>query len=123
MGKPRADFCENSGMDARDARLVFCTCPDAATAQALARLLVERRLAACVNLLPQMQSLYRWQGQVEQAEEVQLLAKTTADRLEALSAAILQHHPYELPEILALSPNAGLPAYLDWIRAQTREDT
>ena len=47
----------------------------------------------------------------------------TADRLEALSAAILQHHPYELPEILALSPNAGLPAYLDWIRAQTREDT
>ncbi len=123
MGKPRADFCENSGMDARDARLVFCTCPDAATAQALARLLVERRLAACVNLLPPMQSLYRWQGQVEQAEEVQLLAKTTADRLEALSAAILQHHPYELPEILALSPNAGLPAYLDWIRAQTREDT
>ena len=76
-----------------------------------------------VNLLPPMQSLYRWQGQVEQAEEVQLLAKTTADRLEALSAAILQHHPYELPEILALSPNAGLPAYLDWIRAQTREDT
>ncbi len=123
MGKPRADFCENSGMDARDARLVFCTCPDAATAQALARLLVERRLAACVNLLPPMQSVYRWQGQVEQAEEVQLLAKTTADRLEALSAAILQHHPYELPEILALSPNAGLPAYLDWIRAQTREDT
>ncbi len=106
-----------------DARLVFCTCPDAATAQALARLLVERRLAACVNLLPPMQSVYRWQGQVEQSEEIQLLAKTTADRLEALTAAILRHHPYELPEILALSPSAGLPAYLDWIRAETREDT
>ncbi|KQO00190.1 MULTISPECIES: divalent-cation tolerance protein CutA [Stenotrophomonas] len=110
-------------MDARDARLVFCTCPDAATAQALARLLVERRLAACVNLLPPMQSVYRWQGQVEQAEEFQLLIKTTAGRLEALTAALLQHHPYELPEILAVSPSAGLPAYLDWIRAQTREDT
>ncbi|MBN8799666.1 MAG: divalent-cation tolerance protein CutA [Stenotrophomonas nitritireducens] len=110
-------------MDARDARLVFCTFPDAATAQALARLLVERRLAACVNLLPPMQSVYRWQGQVEQAEELQLLIKTTADRLEALTAALLQHHPYELPEILAVSPSAGLPAYLDWIRAQTREDT
>lgn len=120
MGKPPFDFCENSGMDAR---LVFCTCPDAATAQALARLLVERRLAACVNLLPPMQSVYRWQGQVEQAEEFQLLIKTTADRLEALTAALLQHHPYELPEILAVSPSAGLPAYLDWIRAQTREDT
>lgn len=123
MGKSLFDFCENSGMDARDARLVFCTCPDAATAQALARLLVERRLAACVNLLPPMQSVYRWQGQVEQAEEFQLLIKTTADRLEALTAALLQHHPYELPEILAVSPSAGLPAYLDWIRAQTREDT
>ncbi len=123
MGKPPFDFCENSGMDARDARLVFCTCPDATTAQALARLLVERRLAACVNLLPPMQSVYRWQGQVEQAEEFQLLIKTTADRLEALTAALLQHHPYELPEILAVSPSAGLPAYLDWIRAQTREDT
>ena len=123
MGKRLADFCENSGMDAHDARLVFCTCPDTATAQALARLLVERRLAACVNLSPPMQSVYRWQGQVEQADEVQLLAKTTADRLEALTAAILQQHPYELPEILALSPSAGLPAYLDWIRAQTREDT
>ncbi|MGE4458426.1 divalent-cation tolerance protein CutA [Stenotrophomonas acidaminiphila] len=109
-------------MPRMDARLVFCTCPDAATAQALARLLVEQRLAACVNLLPHIQSVYRWQERVEQAEEVQLLIKTTADRLDALTAALLQHHPYELPEILAVSPSAGLPAYLDWIRAQTRED-
>ena len=106
-----------------DTRLVFCTCPDTTTAQMLAHQMVELRLAACVNLLPPMQSVYRWQGQVEQAEEVQLLAKTCADRLEALTAAIVQLHPYELPEILALTPSAGLPAYLDWIRAETREDT
>ena len=105
-----------------DATLVFCTCPDAATAQTLARQLVEQRLAACVNLLPPMRSVYRWQGRVEEDEEIQLLIKTSADRLDALSVAIRQLHPYELPEILAISTSAGLPAYLDWIRAQTRED-
>lgn len=106
-----------------DVRLVFCTCPDTVTAQSLARHLLEQRLAACVNLLPPMQSVYRWQGQIEQAQEVQLLIKTCAERLDALSAAIVQQHPYELPEILVVSPDAGLPAYLDWIRAQTREET
>ena len=106
-----------------DVRLVFCTCPDSKTAQALAHHLVERRLAACVNLLPAMRSVYRWQGQIEQAEEIQLVIKTCVDRLDALSAAIRLHHPYELPEIVAISPSAGLPAYLDWIRAQTREET
>jgi periplasmic divalent cation tolerance protein len=122
VGKEPADFCENPVMDAHDARLVFCTCPDTPTAQSLARHLVERKLAACVNLLPPMQSVYRWQGRVEQAEEVQLLVKTCADRLDALTAAITHLHPYEVPEILALTPSAGLPAYLDWIRAQTREE-
>ncbi len=106
-----------------DVRLVFCTCPDSDSAQVLAHLLVERRLAACVNLLPPMRSVYRWQGQVEQAQEVQLLIKTCADRLDALTSAIQQEHPYELPEIIAISPSAGLPAYLEWIRAQTREET
>ncbi|WP_449467849.1 divalent-cation tolerance protein CutA [Stenotrophomonas humi] len=106
-----------------DVRLVFCTYPDLDGAQALAHLLVERRLAACVNLLPPMRSVYRWQGQIEQAQEVQLLIKTCADRLEALTIAIQQEHPYELPEIIAISPSAGLPAYLEWIRVQTREET
>ena len=106
-----------------DVRLVFCTCPDEQTAQALAQTLVEQRLSACVNLLPAMRSVYRWQEQIEQAEEVQLIIKTCADRLDALSAAIRRQHPYELPEIVAISPSAGLPAYLDWIRAQTREET
>lgn len=106
-----------------DVRLVFCTCPDHPSAHALAHHLVAQRLAACVNLLPPMQSVYRWQEQIEQTEEVQLLIKTCADRMEALRTAILERHPYELPEIIAISPSDGLPPYLDWIRAQTREET
>ena len=83
---------------------------------------MERKLAACVNLLPPMQSVYRWQGRVEQAEEVQLLVKTCVDRLDALTAAITHLHPYEVPEILALTPSACLPVYLDWIRGETCEE-
>ena len=108
--------------EADDLLLLLCTCADDAEAEKIARLLVTQNLAACVQLAP-IRSIYRWQGQVEQGEEVQLLAKTCADRLDALTAAIVQLHPYELPEILALTPSAGLPAYLDWIRAETREDT
>lgn len=106
-----------------DVRLVFCTCPDSESAQSLATALVTRRLAACVNLLPAIQSVYRWEGRVEQASELQLLIKTTTDRIDAVTALIQQEHPYDLPEILAIAPSAGLPAYLDWIRAETREDT
>lgn len=101
-------------------RLVYCTCPDAATAQRIADAVVGERLAACVNLLPGVTSVYRWQGKVEQANEVLLLIKTTADRLEALSARVRELHPYELPEVIAVEVRAGLPAYLDWVAAQTR---
>jgi periplasmic divalent cation tolerance protein len=99
--------------------LILSTCPDADTAQRLARALVDERLAACVSVLPGMVSTYRWQGQVEQASEVQLLAKTPADRRDALMARLAELHPYELPEILAVE-TAGLPAYLDWVAAETR---
>lgn len=102
--------------------LILSTCPDADTAQRLARTLVEERLAACVSLLPGVVSTYRWQGQVERADEVQLLAKTTADRRDALMARLAELHPHELPEILAVETAAGLPAYLDWIAAETRAD-
>ena len=102
--------------------LILSTCPDADTAQRLARTLVEERLAACVSLLPGVVSTYRWQGQVEQATEVQLLAKTTADQRDALMARLAELHPYELPEILAVETAAGLPAYLDWVTAETRTD-
>jgi len=102
--------------------LILSACPDADTAQRLARTLVEERLAACVSLLPGAVSTYRWQGQVEQAAEVQLLAKTSADRRDALMARLAELHPYELPEILAVETAAGLPAYLDWVMAETRAD-
>ena len=102
--------------------LILSTCPDADTAQRLARILVEERLAACVSLLPGAVSTYRWQGRVEQATEVQLLAKTPADRRDALMARLAELHPYDLPEIRAVETAAGLPAYLDWVTAETRTD-
>lgn len=102
--------------------LILSTCPDADTAQRLARILVKERLAACVSLLPGAVSTYRWQGRMEQATEVQLLAKTPADRRDALMARLAELHPYELPEILAVETAAGLPAYLDWVTAETRTD-
>jgi len=98
--------------------MVLCTCPDSTVANAIAQHLVSNRLAACVKLLPQVQSVYRWQGQVEHACEVQLLIKTCAAHLSALYAAISQRHPYEVPEIVAIEIASGLPAYLEWMQAQ-----
>ncbi|MFC3716615.1 divalent-cation tolerance protein CutA [Luteimonas soli] len=98
--------------------LAFCTCPDAATASRIADALVGERLAACVSVLPGVQSVYRWQGGIERADEVQLLAKTTATRMPALAERIVALHPYELPEVVAVEAAAGLPAYLEWISAQ-----
>jgi periplasmic divalent cation tolerance protein len=97
----------------------LCTCPDAASAARIADALVGERLAACVNVLPGLQSVYRWQGQVERASEVLLLIKTTRARLEALSARLVELHPYELPEVLAVDIAGGLPAYLAWIEHAT----
>lgn len=102
-------------------RIVFCTCPDTASAERIADALVGERLAACVNLLPAVTSVYRWQGKVERASEIQLLIKTTADRLEALGVRVAELHPYELPELIAVEARAGLPAYLGWVAAQTRD--
>ena len=102
--------------------LLFTTCPDVASAERIAHALVEERLAACVTRLPGAQSTYRWEGEVTTDAEVQLLAKTTAGRLEAALRRVVELHPYELPECVAVEARSGLPAYLDWIRAQTREE-
>ncbi|MDQ7989066.1 MAG: divalent-cation tolerance protein CutA [Candidatus Dactylopiibacterium sp.] len=99
--------------------LVLCQAPDADTAARLARLLVERRLAACVNQLAACRSVYRWEGRIEAADEVPLLIKTTQARYAALEATLRAEHPYELPEIIALPLTAGLPDYLDWIGRET----
>lgn len=94
---------------------MLCTVPDLATGEALGRHLVEAGLAACVNLIPGMTSIYRWQGKLQQDAEALLIIKTRRDRFAALSAAVRERHPYELPEIIAVPLSAGLPAYLDWI--------
>lgn len=98
--------------------LVFTNMPDAASADLLAERVVTGRLAACVNVLSPCRSVYRWQGAVEHAEEVPLLIKTTAERYPALAAMIRSAHPYELPEILAIPVDQGLPDYLSWVAAQ-----
>ena len=102
------------------ALLCFCTCPDAATAERIAQTLVDERLAACVNVLPGLRSVYRWQGAVERTDEVLLLVKTGRERLEALTARVNALHPYELPELVAVEVAGGLGAYLDWVSEQTR---
>ena len=96
--------------------IVLTTLGADADAASLARTLVDERLAACVNVLPAMTSIYRWHGQVEQAREQQVVIKTTAARLPALEARLRQLHPYELPEFVVLSPASGSAAYLAWVR-------
>lgn len=100
--------------------LVLSNLPDKAAARNLARQLVEEGHAACVNVLEPCESVYRWKGAVEQAQEVPVLIKTTATGYAALEAAICRHHPYELPEIIAVPLSRGLPAYLEWVAAETR---
>lgn len=102
------------------ALLVITNCPDQACAETLATALVELRLAACVNILAPCRSVYRWQGAVESAAEVPLLIKTSGERYAALEAEIRARHPYELPEIVALPIDRGLPAYLRWLADETR---
>jgi periplasmic divalent cation tolerance protein len=97
-----------------------CTCPDRASAERLAEALVADQLAACVQVLPGVRSIYRWQGAIERSDEVLLLIKTTHERLDALADRIRALHSYELPELLAVEAVGGLPAYLDWVAAETR---
>lgn len=97
--------------------LCLTTCPDTETAAKLAEALVGERLAACVNRLPGVLSTYRWQGQVNTAGEELLLIKTTAACFDALRARLLELHPYELPELIALPIEHGHAAYLDWVRS------
>jgi periplasmic divalent cation tolerance protein len=104
----------------------FCTCPDTTTAPAIADVLVGERLAACVNVLPGLRSVYRWQGAIERADEALLLIKTVQAQLPALQARMAALHPYELPELVAVEVAGGLAAYLDWIAessADGRADT
>ena len=99
--------------------LVLTQMPDRGSAQALARALLEARLAACVSVGAPVESLYHWHGRIETADEVTVAIKTVAGRYAELEAAIRARHPYELPEIVAVSITHGLAPYLDWIAAET----
>ena len=90
-------------------------------AVAVARVLVEERLAACVNVLPPMTSIYRWEGAVQQETEEQVVIKTSTDRLAALETRLRQLHPYELPEFLVITADAGAEAYLKWVGSATHD--
>jgi periplasmic divalent cation tolerance protein len=99
--------------------VVLTNLPDRASAEKLADQLVDGRLAACVNILAPCRSVYRWKGEVQHDEEHPVLIKTTREAYPGLEAAIRAHHPYELPEIVAVPVERGLPGYLDWVAAET----
>src|SRR6185437_1773372 len=99
--------------------VALSTCPDAETAAKIARVLVEERLAACVNRLPGVLSTYRWQDKIHEDAEVLLVIKTTRERFDALRGRLVELHPYEVPELVALEIAEGLPAYLDWLARET----
>jgi periplasmic divalent cation tolerance protein len=107
-------------MKAADTCLVITNLPDRDSAARLAHELVEKRLAACVNILSPCRSVYRWKGKTEDAEEFPVLIKTTGGRYAELEAAIRARHPYELPEIIVVRLTGGLPAYLEWVESETR---
>lgn len=101
---------------AADARVVLVTVPDAEVGVRLARSLLERELVACVNLIPGVRSLYRWQGEVQDDAEVLLVIKTRTDVLDDVREAVVAEHPYEVPEFIALPIVAGHEPYLEWIQ-------
>ena len=98
-------------------QLIFCTCPDAVTADQLARALITEKLAACVNIVPGVISVYEWQGQIETAQEHLLLIKSHQDRFATIESTLKNLHPYQLPEIIAVSIENGSVDYLKWINS------
>jgi len=99
---------------AKDVLVVLVTCPPD-KAQGIADALVEERVAACVNVVPSLHSVYRYKGEVHHENEAMLLVKTSRDRFEALKQAVLKHHPYELPEVIAVPVERGHTPYLEWV--------
>jgi periplasmic divalent cation tolerance protein len=99
--------------------LILTNVPDVAIAEKLAHVLIEDRAAACVNVLAACRSIYSWQGRVETVDEIPLLIKTTATNYPLVEAIVRAHHPYDVPELIAVPITYGLPAYLDWVAKET----
>ena len=104
-----------------EAMLVITNFPNIETAQQSAQELVELKLAACVNLFNPVQSIYSWQGKIEQAEEVSLHIKTTKNNLTKIETIIIKNHPYEVPEIIALKIESGYAPYMQWIAQESSQ--
>ncbi|MEM7413321.1 MAG: divalent-cation tolerance protein CutA [Myxococcota bacterium] len=102
-----------------DARVVLVTAPDLEVARQLARTLVSEARIACANVVPGLESIYRWEGEVQVDAEVLLILKTTAAQVDAVAARVKDLHPYELPEVIALPIEGGSAGYLDWIRTES----
>jgi periplasmic divalent cation tolerance protein len=108
--------------DAARVLAVLSTAPDASTASRIAEALVGERLAACVNVVEGVSSIYRWKGGVQRDREVLMVVKTTSDAVERLRSLLVELHPYEVPEVLALPVADGHPPYLDWVRGEVGPD-
>ena len=107
-------------MESSEHRVILCTCPSADDATRLARAVVGEQLAACVNILAGVRSIYRWKGEICDDAEFLLVIKTATDRVEALRERLVTLHPYECPEVIALPIVAGHTPYLDWLIEETR---
>lgn len=101
--------------------IVFSTCPDETVARDLGRRLVESGRAACVNVIPGLRSIYRWQDRIEEDEEAMMMIKTVEERVDEITAWLAQEHPYAVPEVVGLPVLAGLPGYLQWVADATGE--
>jgi periplasmic divalent cation tolerance protein len=99
--------------------MVWTTVPDDDVARRLARELVEARLVACVNILPAIRSIYRWQGKIDDTAEVLMVMKTAASRVPALITEVERRHPYDVPEVVAMEISTGSTPYLDWVVRET----
>jgi len=102
--------------------IALSTCPNPGVATQLSQSIVEQQLAACVNIIPAIQSIYQWQGKIMQDNESLLIMKTQQQQLAALELFIQEHHPYEVPEFITLTIDSGAKAYLDWITASLNKN-
>lgn len=109
-------------VDRNSVVIILVTVPDGQVAERLARSLVEERLVACVNIVPDLMSLYWWEGSVQSSDEVLMLAKARRGDVDAVAARVRELHPYEVPEVIATEVVGGLDVYLDWVNSETERE-